>query len=148
MQSCRSEQYSSHVLFQHLVLGYVFNLEKFMVCFFVIFFALRPHLLHMEVPRLRVTSELQLPAYTTAHSNTASKPHLWPTPLLTATPDPQPTEWGQGSNPQWKLLEKFKRYRIPQRLVWQAPIFPLCQQLLKFYFHLVPLLSLLKKIFR
>ena len=37
---------------------------------------LGPHLLHMEVPRLRVASELQLPAYTTA----------------TATPDPQPTE--------------------------------------------------------
>ena len=29
-------------------------------------FVLGPHLWHMEVPRLGVTSELQLPAYTTA----------------------------------------------------------------------------------
>ena len=27
-----------------------------------------------------------------------SKPYLRPTPQLTATPDPQPTERGQGSN--------------------------------------------------
>ena len=46
------------------------------------------------------------------------KPHLQPTPQLMATPDPQPTEQGQGSNlkphdsqldsstiePQWELL--------------------------------------------
>ena len=41
-----------------------------MLSFF--FFFLEPHLQHMEVPRLGVDSELQLPAYTTA----------------TATPDP------------------------------------------------------------
>ena len=35
-----------------------------------------------------------------SHSNTKSKPCLWPTPQLMATPDPQPTEQGQGSNPQ------------------------------------------------
>ena len=34
--------------------------------FFFLFFFLGPHLWHMEVPRLRVKSELQLPAYTTA----------------------------------------------------------------------------------
>ena len=34
------------------------------ILFFFVF--LRPHLLHMEVPRLGVRSELQLPAYTTA----------------------------------------------------------------------------------
>ena len=46
-----------------------------------IFFSfLGPHAQHMEVPRLRVGSELQLPSY------------------ATATPDPQPTERGQGSN--------------------------------------------------
>ena len=33
-----------------------------------------------------------------SHSNAGSKPHLQPTPQLMATPDPQPTEWGQGSN--------------------------------------------------
>ena len=33
-----------------------------------------------------------------SHSNTGSKPHLWPTPQLTAMPDPLPSEQGQGSN--------------------------------------------------
>ena len=34
------------------------------------------------------------------HSNVESKSHLWPTPQLTAMPDPQPTDQGQGLNPQ------------------------------------------------
>ena len=34
-----------------------------------------------------------------SHSNVGSKPHLRPIPQLTATPDPQPTERGQGLNP-------------------------------------------------
>ena len=33
---------------------------------FNIFFFLGPHVLHMEVPRLGVESQLQLPVYTTA----------------------------------------------------------------------------------
>ena len=33
-------------------------------------------------------------------SNTRSEPRQQPTPQLTAMPDPQPTEQGQGSNPQ------------------------------------------------
>ena len=33
------------------------------------------------------------------HSNTGSKLRLWPTPQLTAAPDPWPSEQGQGSNP-------------------------------------------------
>ena len=35
-----------------------------------------------------------------SHSNMGSEPSLQPTPQLTTTPDPQPTEQGQGSNPQ------------------------------------------------
>ena len=35
-----------------------------------------------------------------SHSNMGSEPSLQPTPQLTATPDRQPTEQGQGSNPQ------------------------------------------------
>jgi len=35
-----------------------------------------------------------------SHSNTGSEPRLQPTPQLTATPDHQPTEQGQGRNPQ------------------------------------------------
>ena len=33
-----------------------------------------------------------------SHSNARSKPRLQPTPQLMATPDPQPTERGQGLN--------------------------------------------------
>ena len=33
-----------------------------------------------------------------SHSNVGSQPRLQPTPQLTATPDPQPTEQGQGLN--------------------------------------------------
>ena len=36
-----------------------------------------------------------------SHSNTGSEPRLQPTPQLTTTPDPQLTEQGQGSNPQY-----------------------------------------------
>ena len=42
----------------------------------------------MEVPRLGVESDLQMPAYTIAYMG--SEPHLQPTPHLTATPDPYP----------------------------------------------------------
>ena len=35
-----------------------------------------------------------------SHSNPRSKPRPQPTPQLTAMLDPQPTERGQGSNPQ------------------------------------------------
>ena len=47
------------------------------------FVFLGPHLWHMEVPRLGVELELQLPAYTTA----TATPDLRPTPKITATPD-------------------------------------------------------------
>ena len=115
--------------------------------FFCFFFAfLGPHPQHVEVPRLGVELELQLPVYTTAtatpdpncvcdlhhssrqrqirtssvaytiatatpdqncvcglhhsHSDSGSEQHLRPTPQLTAMPDPEPTEHGQGSNLQ------------------------------------------------
>ena len=49
-----------------------------------------------------------LPAYTTAlagphhsHSSVGSEPCLQPTPQLAATPDPQPTQRGQGSMSSW-----------------------------------------------
>ena len=41
------------------------NLQKFFFFFFFLVF-LGPHLQHMEVPRLGVEVELQLPAYATA----------------------------------------------------------------------------------
>ena len=54
-------------------------------CFF-----LGPHLRHMEVPRLGVESELQLPAYATVPA-TGDPSHvcdLEPTLQLVVTPDP------------------------------------------------------------
>ena len=33
-----------------------------------------------------------------SHSNKGSRPHLWPTSQLTATVDPESTEWGRRSN--------------------------------------------------
>ena len=63
----------------------------------------------MEVPRLgdlivAVAADLRQ-----SHSNAGSEPRLQPTPQLTAMLDPQPTEQGQGSNPQphgsyWDLV--------------------------------------------
>ena len=35
-----------------------------------------------------------------SHSNAGSEPHLRPTSQLTAMPDPQPIEQGQGLNPK------------------------------------------------
>ena len=65
-----------------------------------IFVFLGPHPQHMEVPRLEVQTELLPPSLHQSHSNARSKPRLQPTPQLMPKPDPQPTKWGQGSNPQ------------------------------------------------
>jgi len=54
-----------------------FAIFIFFSFFFLVFLGL--HLWHMEVPRLGFKSELQLPAYTTAHSNTGSLTH-WARP--------------------------------------------------------------------
>ena len=65
------------------MLSFFFSFFFFFFFFFFFLVFLGLHLWHIEVPRLRVKSELQLPAHTTA----------------TATPDPQPTERGHGSIP-------------------------------------------------
>ena len=49
---------------------------------------LGPYPWHMEVPRLGVKLELQLPAYTTATATWDPSLCLLPTPQLMATPDP------------------------------------------------------------
>ena len=52
-------------------------------------FFLGLHLRHMEVPRLRFESELQLPAYIYhSHSKVGSEPCLQPKPQLTTMLDP------------------------------------------------------------
>ena len=61
------------------------QLNKSSVNFF--FFFLWPHLRHIEVPRLGVKLELQLPAYAKPQQYQIES-HLWPTLQLAATPDP------------------------------------------------------------
>ena len=53
----------------------------------------------MEVPRLGVASELQLPADATATATARSKSQLQPKLHLMAMLDPWPNEQDQGSNP-------------------------------------------------
>ena len=56
--------------------------------FVCLFCFLGPNLWHIEVPKLGVDLELELPAYPTAMGNTRSEPCLRPTPQLIATLDP------------------------------------------------------------
>ena len=70
------------------------------VCLFVLF------LLFRATPAAYGGSQARGPIGATApglhhsHSNAESEPRLRPTPQLMATPDLQPTERGQGLNPQ------------------------------------------------
>ena len=75
---------------------------ELLIFLFLVYFG--PHLWHVQVPRLGVKSELQLPAYTTAMLDPSH--HLQPTLQLTAMPDPSPTEQGQELNPvsSWIII--------------------------------------------
>ena len=70
----------------------------FFFSFFFFFFGfIGPHSCHMEAPRrgqIRATAT----GLRHSHSNVGFELHLSSTPQLKATPDPSPTEWGQGSN--------------------------------------------------
>ena len=81
---------------QYLTLVSFIYLTRYSLFFWSFFFFLGSHLQYMEVPRLRVKWELQLPAYTTATATQRSELCLHFTPQLIATLDPQPQ--GQGSN--------------------------------------------------
>ena len=70
----------------------------FFLFYFFFFHFLGLHPWHMEVPRLGIELELQLPAYTTAIAMQDPELRLRPTPQLRALPDPYLTERGQGSN--------------------------------------------------
>ena len=63
---------------------YISNMYIHIHVFYFLFtyfsFLLWPHLQHMEVPRLGVELELQLPAYAIATATLGSKPYLRPTP--------------------------------------------------------------------
>ena len=51
-----------------------------------LFIYLGPHWRHMDVPRLGIKLELQLPAYATGNSKARSEPHLWPKRQLRSNP--------------------------------------------------------------
>ena len=64
--------------------------------FFFCFSFLRPHLWHMEVSRLGVKSELQLPAYATVTATLdLTETPLWPTLQFTAMLDLNPLSKGK-----------------------------------------------------
>ena len=69
-----------------------FNLPEFLLVlmypFIFYFFFLGPHLWHMEVLRLGVESELQLPASAAATATSDLSCYLWPTAQPAATMDP------------------------------------------------------------
>ena len=73
-----------------LLLLLLFSAASWDITFFVfiIIFFLWPHLGILEVSRIGVKSELQLPAYTMATATARSKPHLQMTLQLTAMLDP------------------------------------------------------------
>ena len=67
----------------YMYLNLIDNVRQFFILSF-----LGPHPWYMEVPRLWVELELELPAFTTATANARLEPRLWPTPQLMAMPDP------------------------------------------------------------
>ena len=75
---------------------------------YLFIYLLGPHLQHMEVPRLRVESELQLPAYTTA----------------TATPDPSGVCDLHRSSWQWQILNPLSEARDQPRIPTDASRVP------------------------
>ena len=54
----------------------------------------------MEVSQARDQTGVTAAGLHHGHSKAGSEPHLQPAPQLTAMPDRQPTEQGQGPNPQ------------------------------------------------
>ena len=58
-----------------------------------------------------------------SHSNAGSKPSLQPTPQLRAMPDPQPTEQGQGRNPQPHVSWSDSLTTAPQRELHDSVFF-------------------------
>ena len=89
---------------------------------------LEPHPQHVEVPRLRVKSDLQLLAYTTAHSNAGSLTH-WVRPGIKPASSCILVRFASVA-PQWELLNKFIHtniclYSCKRNL--QTVIYPFCQ---------------------
>ena len=86
---------------------YIFYFTSGLFFMFFLFCFFRATPWHMEVPRLGVKSELQQPAYTTAHSNTRSLTH-WARPAIKTA-----SSWilvrFVSTEAQWKLISGFSR---------------------------------------
>ena len=94
------------------------------ICLFIWF--LGPHPQHMEVPRLRVESELQLPAYTTATA-TPDPSHICSLhcssqqrQILNLMSEARDPTWSSGilvgfvsAKPEWELLSFFFLFFLP-----------------------------------
>jgi len=78
------------------------------ILFFVCVCFLGPHPQHIEVPRLGVKLELQLPAYTTAHGNAGSLTHR--------------TRSGIESTTSWRVVRFVSA--APQ---WEFPVLPILE---------------------
>ena len=85
-----------HAFSNHYTARYHISIS-FLLCLFILLFRAAPMAYGSSQARgwiRTVTARL-----CHSHSNARSKPHMWTTPQLMAMPDPEPTEWGQGSNP-------------------------------------------------
>ena len=72
-------------------------LKFFILIFFFFFFGLfRAIPMAYESSQARGQVRAVAAGLRHSHSNMGSKPHLQPTPQLTAVPDPEPTKRGQG----------------------------------------------------
>lgn len=69
------------------------------VCLFVCFWTLRTTCAAYGSSQARGQIRAVAAGLHHSHSNAGSEPRMRPTPQLIATPDPYPTERGQGSNP-------------------------------------------------
>ena len=94
--------------FQQWCLSYTGNKQFFKINDFFFFFVFLLFLgpLPRGIWRFPGQGSNQSCSLCQSHSNAGSEPCLQPTPQLTATPDPQSTEQGQGPNPatSWFLV--------------------------------------------
>ena len=95
-----SPQLTEDHLNVHMAFSLYLNLSLishfFFFCLFAFFFRATPAAYSQARGLIRAIAT----GLHQSHSNAGSELHLQSTPELLATPDPQPTEKGQGSNPQ------------------------------------------------
>ena len=83
-----------------LIIFFLFHFKLFPSFFFCLFYPFRAAPTAYGGSQARSLIGAVAAGLCHSHSNIRSEPHVRPTPQLMAMPDPQPTEPGQGSNPQ------------------------------------------------